>query len=80
MRRPCSEDEVLEHFKLLDRERSGRVLASDFVHLLRGMGEPLSEEDANALLREITIDGDGYVDIQQFVDHMFRTSLPHHRQ
>jgi Ca2+-binding EF-hand superfamily protein len=42
--------------------------------MYRELGEPLSEEDVDSLLREITIDGDRRVNIRDLVSHMMVTS------
>ena len=55
---------------------SGYILAEDLVELLREKGEPLTEDDVDNLLCEITIDGDNRVNIEDFVEHMFATSAP----
>lgn len=67
-------EEVEEFFEPFDLYRDGKMMAEDFVHMLKGMGEPLTTEDVNHLLREIEIDGDNRIDYRDFVRHMFETS------
>jgi Ca2+-binding EF-hand superfamily protein len=76
MRGPSSEEEMIKHFDVFDIYRDGKVDAADLVYLLRELGEPLTMEDVNALLQEITIDGDKQVDIRDFVRHIVQTSMP----
>jgi calcium-binding protein CML len=74
MRAPFTETEVLEFFKVFDRNKSGFILAQDFVQVMLHMGEPLSIDDVNNMLSELSIDGDERINIQDFVSHMFFTS------
>ena len=54
----------------------GYILAEDLVDFLREKGEPMTEEDVDNLLCEISIDGDNRIRIEDFVQHMFATSAP----
>jgi Ca2+-binding EF-hand superfamily protein len=42
--------------------------------MLKTMGEPLTEEDVEHLMKEVNIDGDKRVNIQEFVTYMLATS------
>jgi calmodulin len=72
---PCDYNETLEAFAAFDLYKDGTLSAADFVHMLREMGEPLTEQDVNQLLKEVAIDGDQRINIQAFVSHMFESSL-----
>lgn len=76
MRQAFTEDEVLDHFEVYDIYNDGYIQAADLVYLLRELGEPLTVDDVTYLLREITIDGDKRVNIEDLVSHMFETSAP----
>lgn len=74
-RTECTEAAVLNSFKVFDLKHDGFIDAADLVYLLRELGEPLTTEDVEHLLKEIEIDGDKRINIKDFVSHMFRTSI-----
>lgn len=77
LRGACTEQQVLSHFPVFDiSNRDGYISAADLVSLLRDRGEPLTQDDVDHLLQEITIDGDSRIKITDFVQHMFRSSVP----
>ena len=73
---PSSIESMLAYFNIFDTDRSGKLPAWYFVSILRGMGEPLTRDDVDHLLREIRVDGDNLIEIEEFVRHMFDTSMP----
>jgi len=73
---PCTEKQVMLDFHVFDMYRDGLIPVTDLVHLLRNLGEPLTRDDVDNLLKEIYIDGDNKVEIAGLVKHMFRTSAP----
>jgi len=73
---PAHEAQVLRDFRVFDVYRDGLLPVVDLVHLLRNLGEPLTRDDVDHLLQEIYIDGDNKINIQDLVQHMFRTSAP----
>jgi calmodulin len=73
--RPASTlEEVEEYFEPFDLYKDGLMNAEDFIIMLKEMGEPLTNDDVEHLLREIEIDGDNKIDFRAFVRHMFETS------
>lgn len=74
MRGPASEAEVLKYFQVFDIYRDGYITAEDLVHVLRELGEPLTQDDVEALLGEVEMDGDQRICIKDFVRHMVQTS------
>ncbi len=75
MRPTPTEEEVLRHFQVFDTYKNGKISCPDLVTMLLKMGEPLTESDVEHLMQEISIDGDGLIDIREFVQFMFATSL-----
>ena len=69
-----SEATVLSLFAPFDPYKEGKVHVRELVHLLTSYGEPLSTPDIDALIAEMDVDGDGMVDLQRFVRHMYDTS------
>jgi Ca2+-binding EF-hand superfamily protein len=54
-------------FEKLDRDRSGYLEASEFAVLLQGEGEPLSEDEVAAALALADTDGNGRIDVEEFI-------------
>ena len=53
---------------------AGYIAGCDLLELLGKFGEPLSDDDIKGLLSELEMD-EGRVSIDQFVEHMFNTSI-----
>ena len=68
------EEELVGWWDVFDTYREGRLHVREVVGVLTGYGEPLSEADVEALVGEMAVDGDGMVDLRQFVRHMKETS------
>ena len=56
-----SEQEIAEAFKVFDREGHGYVSAAELRHVMMTLGEKLSEEEADEMIREVDVDGDGQI-------------------
>ena len=69
-----AEAELLGWWRPFDMYREGRLHVRAVVAVLTQYGEPLSTADVEALVGEMAVDGDGMVDLQQFVRHMQQTS------
>jgi calmodulin len=63
-------------FAVFDPENTGFVSAAVFRSVLELKGEPLNQEDIDALMKECEINGDGQISIRAFIDHMVATSRP----
>ena len=72
--KPYTKQEILNFFKPFDIYKDGKIKAIHLIEMLKNKGEPLSQQDIDQLLLEIDIDGDHYINIEQFVNHMFETS------
>ena len=69
-----TEDELVGWWDVFDMYREGRLHVREVVAVLSGYGEALSTADVEALVGEMAVDGDGMVDLRQFVRHMKTTS------
>ncbi|KAL9657491.1 hypothetical protein ABK040_016757 [Willaertia magna] len=61
-----SEDEVVEAFKVFDRDNDGVISAAELRHILTSMGEKLNEEEAEDFIREADTQGDGQIKFAEF--------------
>lgn len=60
-----SEQELLEAFKVFDKNGDGLISAAELKHVLTSIGEKLTDAEVDDMLKEIS-DGSGEIDIQQF--------------
>jgi calmodulin len=58
-------DEVLDAFRSFDADGSGRLAVTEFRHILCNMGEALSEDEINEVMKDVDMDG-GEVDYEAF--------------
>lgn len=61
-----SEAEILEAFKVFDRNGDGKISAAELRHVLTSIGEKLSDADVDQMIREADVNNDGEIDIQEF--------------
>jgi calmodulin len=65
-----SEAELLEAFKVFDKDGNGFISAEELRHVMTNLGEKLTDEEVNEMIREADQDGDGQVDYSEFVKMM----------
>ncbi|CAF2684378.1 unnamed protein product [Rotaria sp. Silwood2] len=52
-----SEEEILEVFRIFDKDGSGFISAAEFRYVMTNLGETLTDEELDDMLREADIDG-----------------------
>ena len=67
-----NETSLQKLFSKFDKDRSGRISAQEFRRAFEGLNIPSSDYDVNKLIDRIDQNGDGYIDIKEFVDAAFR--------
>ncbi|CAL0310362.1 unnamed protein product [Lupinus luteus] len=60
-------EELKEAFKVFDRDQDGFISATELKHVMMNLGERLSDEEAEQMIREADLDGDGQVSYEEFV-------------
>ena len=70
MKETDAEDELLEAFKVFDRDGNGKISAHELRCVMLSSGEDLTEQDIQEMVMEADIDGDGFIDYQEFVKIM----------
>jgi len=72
-----SEDEIKEAFKVFDKDGNGFISAAELRHVMTNLGEKLTDEEVDEMIREADVDGDGQVNYEEFVKVSFPfLSLP----
>lgn len=65
-----NEQEVINVFKLFDKEGTGMVNRAQMKAILSLFGEALPAEEVDEVIMEADVDGDGYIDYAEFVRMM----------
>ena len=60
------EDEILEAFKVFDKDGNGLISARELKHVMGNLGESLSEDEVEAMIKEADTDGDGSINYAEF--------------
>lgn len=63
----ATERELMEAFKVFDREGNGYITAQDLKHVMLKISDELSEEEVNLLLKQADVNGDGQIDYEEFI-------------
>ncbi|KAM3306870.1 calmodulin-like protein 8 [Capsicum chacoense] len=64
------DEELKEVFKVFDKDQNGYISATDLRHVMINLGEKLTDEEAEMMIKEADLDGDGQVNFDEFVKMM----------
>merc|ERR1712232_368505 len=64
-----TEEELVEAFKVFDREGNGFITAAEMKHVMTNLGEKLTDEEVDEMVREAA-DDSGMVNYEEFVRMM----------
>merc|ERR1719493_651802 len=65
-----TEEELIEAFRVFDKDGNGFISAAGLRHVMTNLGEKLTDEEVDEMIREADIDGDGQVNYEEFVTMM----------
>ena len=57
---------MIEAFQIFDKDGNGHISAAELRHVMTTLGERITEEEANEMIREADTDGDGFVNYRVF--------------
>lgn len=60
-------EELQQAFSIFDRDGNGYIDAKELRYLLTTLGEKLSNNEVDEIIRDVDVDGDGRVNYQEFV-------------
>jgi len=63
-----SAEEIKEAFKVFDKDGNGYISAAELRHIMTNLGEKLTDEEVDEMIREADVDGDGQINYDEFVD------------
>ncbi|ELU36435.1 efhand domain-containing protein [Rhizoctonia solani AG-1 IA] len=67
-----SEEEIKEAFKVFDKDGNGYISAAELRHVMTNLGEKLSDNEVDEMIREADVDGDGQINYE---DDAFQVTL-----
>jgi len=65
-----TEEEVINAFKVFDKDANGLISSTELRHIMTTLGDKLTEDEVEEMIREADIDGDGYINYEEFVRMM----------
>ena len=65
MKDPDTEEDLIEAFRIFDKDGSGNIR-----HVMTTLGERLTEEEADEMIKEADTNNDGQINYQEFVKIM----------
>jgi len=70
MKNTDNDEELIEAFKVFDRDCSGFISAQNLRLVMTNLGEKLTDEEVDEMVCEADLDGDGRINYEEFVKMM----------
>ncbi len=64
------EIEIINMFQIFNKENNGLISNEELFHIIRTFGETLTDEEIREIITEADVDGDGYINYEEFVRMM----------
>ena len=65
-----NEVEIINAFRIFDKENNGLISNEELFHIIRTFGETLTDKEIEDIISEADVDGDGYINYEEFVRMM----------
>jgi len=70
MRETDIDEELFEAFKIFDKDGNGYITNHELKNVMTNMGEYLTSEEIDELVKEADLDGDGMINYEEFIKLM----------
>eukprot|EP01120_Amphizonella_sp_Union-15-10_P012452 TRINITY_DN552_c0_g1_i1.p1 TRINITY_DN552_c0_g1~~TRINITY_DN552_c0_g1_i1.p1 ORF type:complete len:150 (-),score=49.03 TRINITY_DN552_c0_g1_i1:81-530(-) len=70
MKNEDTEEEIREAFKVFDKDGNGLISAAELRHVMTNLGEKLTDDEVDEMIREADVDNDGQINYEEFVKMM----------
>ena len=64
------EEEVINAFRVFDKEGNGLIQTDELKHIMMTIGDKMTADEADEMIHEADIDGDGTINYEEFVRMM----------
>ena len=64
------EIEIINTFQIFAAENNGLIPNEELFHIIRTFGETLTDKEIEEIISEADVDGDGYINYEEFVRMM----------
>ncbi|EDW34520.1 GL21534 [Drosophila persimilis] len=64
------EDEIIAAFKVFDKEGTGVIAETEFRHIMTNLGDKMTEDEIEEIIRDADSDTEGNIDYVRFVTMM----------
>ncbi|XP_064622997.1 neo-calmodulin-like isoform X2 [Lineus longissimus] len=68
---PDPQQHLRDAFKVFDRNGDGLISAAELRHAMTNLGEKLTDEEVDEMIREADIDGDNHINYNEFIGSMY---------
>ena len=65
-----TEVEIINAFRVFDTESNGLISNQNLAHIIRTLGETLTDKEIEEIISEADVDGDGFINYEEFVRMM----------
>ena len=62
-----SEEEIRKAFRVLDEDDKGFISVSEFRHIMTRLGEKLTPEEVDEIIKEANVDDEGAINYNELV-------------
>ena len=70
MKAGASDEEIKDTLRVFDKDCNGFISAAELRQALANLGQKLTEEEVDEMIREVDFDGDGQIDYAEFLSLM----------
>ena len=64
------DEDIREAFRIFDKDGNGVISAAELHRVMKSLGEKVTEDEVEAMIKEADLDGDGQINYQEFVTIM----------
>ena len=65
-----TEVEIINAFRVFDTESNGLISNQNLAHIIRTLDETLTDKEIEEIISEADVDGDGFINYEEFVRMM----------